>query len=325
MQGLARRAFLAGAVILGSVSLTGCGDDSGIAPGALRFGQRGEVTARLETPLRLGEGILTQTLTWQSNGMWSLREAISYNGVTGDETLRQSEGDPSIFAADYAVLITAVNEVAELELDIGDLPPGLTAECGATRTTLTLSIEDTFRGETRTWTQCADGSLTEIVEAGAGPVPAAARLVAATLQARNLTFGPDSLSAYHGSVPFATIDRGEDSPAAPGTPRVITNTTSWRAFWLAHSGASDAPSVNFDEQMVVIGAVGVRGEAGDSVEVRRILQVDEGTLVEVFERVPGDFCSPAARSQVPYHIVVAPKTPPPVLFSDVRVELVPCR
>ena len=72
------------------------------------------------------------------------------------------------------------------------------------------------------------------------------------------------------------------------------------------------------------GSVGVREEAGDSVEVRKILPVDQGTLIEVWERVPGDFCSPASRTHVPYHVVVSPLTPEPQRFSDVRIERVPC-
>lgn len=76
--------------------------------------------------------------------------------------------------------------------------------------------------------------------------------------------------------------------------------------------------------MVLVAAVGERHEAGDSVEVRRVVPADGGTLAEAFERVPGNFCSPAERTHVPFHVVVAPLAPLPVTFPEIVVERVPC-
>jgi hypothetical protein len=130
---------------------------------------------------------------------------------------------------------------------------------------------------------------------------------------------------YSGSVPFSTLDRGEDSFAELGTSFAFTSALGWPEFWRSHVGREEAPPVvDFERDMVVIGGVGQRLEAGDSVEVRRILQIDGGTLTEVVERVPGDFCSPAARLHVPFHIVLAPQTDPPLLFPEAQVERVPC-
>jgi len=76
--------------------------------------------------------------------------------------------------------------------------------------------------------------------------------------------------------------------------------------------------------MALVAAVGMRTEAGDSVEVRRVLQTGEGTQVSLFERIPGDFCSPASRDHYPVHIIVAPRTLLPIAFSEVVQERVPC-
>jgi hypothetical protein len=76
--------------------------------------------------------------------------------------------------------------------------------------------------------------------------------------------------------------------------------------------------------MAVVAAIGLRTEAGDSVEVRRILQVTDETQISLFERVPGDFCSPAAREHYPIHVVVAPRTLQPTSFGDLVQERVPC-
>jgi len=76
--------------------------------------------------------------------------------------------------------------------------------------------------------------------------------------------------------------------------------------------------------MVILAAVGRRLEAGDSVKVRRVLPIDQGTRIEIVERVPGDFCSPAAREGYPFHLVVAPRAQAPIQFADPIVERVPC-
>jgi hypothetical protein len=114
---------------------------------------------------------------------------------------------------------------------------------------------------------------------------------------------------------FLSIPEG--SPKAP---------TGWAAFWQAHKDDLSAalPEVDWSSEMVLVAAVGVRVEAGDSVEVRRVLQTGQGSQVDLFERIPGDFCSPASRSHYPVHIVVAPRTLEPIRFSEVVTERVPC-
>jgi hypothetical protein len=151
---------------------------------------------------------------------------------------------------------------------------------------------------------------------------------------RDFTQGANFQSAYLGSVPFGTLDRGEDSGARLQEPTKFLSVpegnpnppTGWLAFWYAHRGgtSTETPDVDWAKEMVLVAAVGVRGEAGDSIEIRRILQTGEGTQISLFERVPGDFCSPAARDHYPVHIVVAPRTLLPISFSDVVTERVPC-
>lgn len=309
-----------------------CGGDNGIGPESLRFGLSGGITIQLETPLGvqagtlIAPGMLSQRLEWQSSGAWSVYERISYRGLVGDESLVTSSGEPFAFVSAYVQLITTISSVTGLRLDIDDddFYIGVTTPCGPGRTTITFSITDLPRDSTSTWQQCAKGSLSELRTLDAGPAVEAARLVQATQAARDATWGPDRLSAYDGSVPFGTLARGEETLATLAAPFAVLDDAAWTAFWLDHSGSTEPPEVDFESEMVIVGAVGRRDEAGDSVEVRRILQVDNGTLTHLFERVPGDFCSPVARTHYPFHIVVSPRTPAPIRFADVAVELVPC-
>lgn len=310
---LAAAAALAGAA---------CGDNGTAPPDTLRFGQIGSVVITLEAPLRLGVGTLTQELRWGSSGQWSLAEAISYNGVTGDDTFVRNPGDPGLSAGAYAEFIHRVNEVEGLSLDAvsRDSVPG----CGETRTRVTLVLVDDVRAERKSWTQCGVGSLANLTPAGAGPDADASRLMEAALAAKRATVGLNFASAYAGSVPFATIDRGDHTPSNVRNPLALTTPEGWAAFWADHAPSRPLPAVDFGTQMVLVGVVGESREAGDSVEVRRILQVDVGTLTHVVERVPGDFCSPAARAHVPYHIVVAPRTPEPLRFAEIQREEITC-
>jgi hypothetical protein len=325
MTAQARRRILP--LLAGLVPLvTACGDNGTTDPEAYRFGHIGRIEVTLEAPLRLGDGQLSQTLVWASSGGWSLREAISYSGLEGDETLQRSTGDPSQFVSAYGSLITQLNEVDALKLFVADsiLRPALSPECGPTRTRITFTIRDDARDESVTWKQCADGSLSNISPEGAGPDPGAARLVIGTLLAREATVGDKWVSAYNGSVPFGTLDRGDDSGSSITTPVTFIDGGGFASFWGEHAPGRPLPTVDFSKEMVVVGLVGVRDEAGESVEIRRILQVDLGTVTHVFRRVPGDFCSPVARKHVPYHIVVAPRTPIPHRFAELKVEYVSC-
>jgi len=317
------RRTAAGLALVGAMAA--CGDNGTTPPASLRFGQLGGVRAELEAPLRLGAGQLHQVLTWESSGAWMLQESISYRGLLGDEDLRRNPGDPAQYAADYASFITQINEVQGIELFVDELSPDTIPLCGPTRTRLTFTIWDDVRRDDVTWVRCVSGSLANLTPVDAGPDPAASRVALAVLLSRDRTVGESFVSVYGGSVPFGTLDRGEDTPTRLGSPVAFLDEAAWRSFWADHSGdGRTAPTVEFSQEMVIVGAVGVRSEAGDSVEIRRVLQVDQGTLTEIFERVPGDFCSPAARSHVPYHIVVAPRTPTPIRFADIRVERVPC-
>jgi hypothetical protein len=324
-------------VLLGAVFMAGCGDNGSTPPfGSLRFGQIGEIRVSVAASLLFGagEGELQQILTWGSSGSWVLREQISYRSLVGDETLRRSTGDPRAYASAYASLITQLNEAPGLELFLPDLPQGLPGECPQGWTHVTVSIWDQAREKEAAWTRCTQGTLSTIQTSDAGPDLMAGRVIQAAILVRDFTQGSRFASTYVGSVPFGTLDRAEDSGARLGAPRVFASVpegnpqspTGWEAFWQAHKGTSlsSPPVVDWAREMVVVAAVGSRSEAGDSVEVRKILQTGEGTQIHVAERVPGDFCSPAAREHHPVHVVVAPRTRAPFGFAEIVVERVPC-
>jgi len=306
----------------------------------------GEVRASVSVPLIVVEGTqssvegeLQQILTWNSTGLWQLYESVSYRGSVGDESLTRARGDATQFASAYASLITRLSDTPELKVFADGLDQDLEVDCLAdgveSRSRVMFQIRDDIRNEVARWTRCAEGTLEELTPAGAGPDRDASRVVQAAILTRDFSLGADFQSSYRGTLPFGTLAKGDDSDANLDFPLVFregegVNTQddpaqAFSAFWGTLEPGSPLPEVDWSEQMVLVGTIGEVAEAGDSVEVRRVVEDLLGTtLVEIVERLPGDFCSPAARRHTPYHVVIAPLNRALVRFASPRVELVPC-
>jgi len=323
------------ALALGALA-AGC-DDGNTPPDGLPFGRVGQVRIEVLSPLGRGDGELRQSVIWGSEGPWQLTEQIYYkSGPTlalGDETVRKSTGDPGTLAVRYANWIGLVNQAGgALELFRPDLPPALVPACSE-GSTITVQILDRARPDSVSWTRCGVGSLGTLSSEGAGPGPTAARVVEAARLLRDFTVTLDRRFnekgyAYTGSLPFRTIARGEhrDPKISLFVPRVIDDAATWSSFWAQYMPNTLLPPVDFNGDLVLVAAVGTRQEVGDSVEVRRILATSFSTQVNLAERRPGDFCTPAPRAHAPFHIVVAPRDqmPRPIIFSFEDVDQVPC-
>ena len=321
--------------LLAAAALAGCTETDPVGPGTnFRFGQVGEIRVQIVTPLPGARGLdgeLQQALTWNSEGPWQLFESIAYRGLVGDESVSQGFGDPG----SYADVILQLNETPGLELFVEELDPDLDPVCEGADARIVLQIRDNLRGEEARWVRCSGQTLENLTEADAGPDVAAARIITVARRTRDFTLTTAWRSGYSGSIAFGSLDRGESSRAAMETPRAFLGTLigdgpamppqDWEAFWAEHTGSTEPPPVvDWAEDMVLIGSVGLRQEAGDSIEIRRILQLESETVVQLHERVPGDFCSPAAQVHTPFHIVLAPRTRPAHRFEEAVVERVPC-
>ena len=322
-------------------------EGTGVEP-VLRFGQSGQLVVDVLTPRPFflasssGEGELRQSLTWRSNGAWQLYESISYRGDIGSETTTRSPGAPVAYAAPYARVITQINGSPgingdrRIDLFIEALDPTLDPVCDSVQATsrVTLRVQDEIRRQEVGWTRCSRGPLDALDHRGATPDPDdpfANRVIIVSELIRNGTVGASARSAYHGSVPFATIGKGEKPGDRELTHRVFfgdpgadDEPADWRDFWGWHAGAAPPPDIDWSTDMVVVAGDGARYEAGNTIEIREIEPTRDGAIVKLVEFVPGDFCSPAAVVQTPYHLVVAPRTLTHVQFADLVEERVPC-
>ncbi len=317
---------------MATAAVSACGEN-GVAPPMLRFGQSGQLVVEVVTPQQLlpspGRGELRQTLTWRSTGAWQLLESIAYRGVVGSETTTRSPGLPAAFTASYATLVTQIHGAAGLDLFIEDLDPNLNPPCdGEAR--VTLRIQDEIRGEERSWTRCAKGPLGSLNPAGSGPDIHASRVIQVSRLVHDRTLGDSATSVYHQSIPFATLDQG----AKPGERALVSRVffggpdeddapAGWGDFWRRHAGGASLPDIDWKADMVVVAADGARQEAGSILEIRSIVAT-EGAIIHLVELAPGDFCSPAAVVETPFHLVIAPRTGSAIQFSEVALERVPC-
>ncbi|MCY4645802.1 MAG: hypothetical protein OXE73_02805 [Gammaproteobacteria bacterium] len=309
-------------------------EENGVAPPMLRFGQTGQMVVEVATPRQFlpspGNGELRQVLTWRSTGAWQLFESIAYRGVVGSEATIASPGLPAAFAAAYATLVTQIHGAAGLDLFIEDLDPNLDPPC-EDEARITLRIQDEIRGEERSWTRCAQGPLGSLNPAGSGPDLHASRVIQVSKFVHDRTLGDSATSVYNLSIPFATLDQGE-KPGQPalasraffGGPGARDAPDDWGDFWGWHGDGASAPDIDWSADMVVVAADGARQEAGSKLEIREILPVRDGAIIQLVEFAPGDFCSPAAVVQTPFHLIVAPRTASRIQFSEVDLERVPC-
>lgn len=326
------RAPMARALPVMALVLSAAACDNGTGPpNGLRFGQIGQARIDLVTPKREGLGELRQSIVWRSSGEWRLTESLSYRGTVGDAHERSSRGDPDLLVGAYAEWITRMNEVTGLQIiDFPELSQDLDPDCGLFRTRVTVAITDDVVDETRSWTRCAVNDLENLDPRGSGPDGAAGRVVQSAQLLRDFTVGAGSpfQSVYAGSLPFATLLRGEDLTADVPDGGVIRDPETWAQFWTSVSAAADPPlSVDFGNEVVLVARLHpdtIRYEAGDSVEIRRVAPVQIGTRIEFVERVAGDFCSPAPFAHRPFHVVVSPDIEAPVQFNRLDVERVPC-
>lgn len=306
--------------------------------GPTRFSEVGHIQVDVVSRLDDDRGALTETLRWVSDGTWGLVERVSYRGVQGSETVRRSHVNPGELVAEYASLVRQLNEATGLRLLDGAVSENLLPACdpaaGEFPTHVAFTMYDERRDETHRWVRCADGSLLDpenpITPGESGPDPEAARVITAAQLARFFTVGKRAESTYTSTIPYATLDQGGNSPALPTGSRLFASATGFAPpdfveFWRDHAGPeARLPFVDWGTEFVLLAAVGPREEAGDFVQVKRVLGIGSFTRVEIVELVPGNFCSPAAKRTHPFHLIVVPAVPRPIEFTAPQVERIPC-
>lgn len=326
-------------LLLVALAAGGCDDDVTTPDGV--FGETGTITVDVRSPIGV-DGRRDEILIWASNGPWRFTERVSYGGQGGAETNRSSRLNPGDLAREYASLIVQLNQTPGIRVLDGTVPQDVDPECGEDGlppTRVTLIIKDDLLGEEARWVRCAEGTLlpppgNTISPGTAAPDAGAARVVTAAQLTTSFTLGDGYVSTYGGTHPFAFIEQGEDSPARREASQSFVSADGqpppgFLSFWEDHASVgTPLPNVDWENEIVLVAAVGLREEVGEALVVRRVLPLGpaSGTRVEITERVPGDFCTPLARDIYPYQIVVLPAEGVhlPIQFAEPQLERIPC-
>lgn len=120
------------------------------------------------------------------------------------------------------------------------------------------------------------------------------------------------------ALAFATVAQGHDSRITSPREVVVRSAGEWQTLWTEHSG-SPAPGVTVSESLVVAVFLGSRPTAGYAVEIVRVLQEADATVVEYRERTPPPGALAAQMLTSPFHVVSIPRNTRPVRFRKLPV------
>ena len=125
------------------------------------------------------------------------------------------------------------------------------------------------------------------------------------------------------AVPFSVLEEVHTSLVSTIRDRrhsVIRTATEWEQFWNELQGAvqprPELPLIDFDENMVIVAAMGQRPTGGYSIEVEDVLGTDGGLAVQVVESSPSPTCLVAQAVTMPVTAVVVTRTDGLVTFVE---------
>jgi hypothetical protein len=109
---------------------------------------------------------------------------------------------------------------------------------------------------------------------------------------------------------------------------VIRTAAGWTAAWAQItrnvSPRPPAPTINFDQEMVILVAMGQRPTGGYSISIEGVYDASGRLFAEVRERSPGDSCGTTQAVTAPVDAVRVPRRDGAVIFVE-RTETVVCR
>ena len=109
---------------------------------------------------------------------------------------------------------------------------------------------------------------------------------------------------------------------------VIRTAAEWSEAWARIAGTSDPrrppPAIDFDQEMVILVAMGERPTGGYSITVQGVYDASGRVFAEVREKSPGAGCMVTEAFTQPIDAVRVPRRDGAVMFVE-RAETVDCR
>jgi len=122
------------------------------------------------------------------------------------------------------------------------------------------------------------------------------------------------------SVSFTLIDKGANSGFQAPQEMFVSSLKDWIDTWALRQGSAAPkrrhPAIDFDRDVVLVAATGMKSTGGYSIEITRIVKTKDDIQVFVKRTVPAEGAKPAAVPTSPFVLARMKKPDRPVTFLD---------
>lgn len=122
------------------------------------------------------------------------------------------------------------------------------------------------------------------------------------------------------SVPFSTLDKGVGSGFTSPLELFVSSQKEWVDLWGKHevpiAQKKNAPPVDFEKDVVIVAALGMKSTGGFAIEITRIVRSKDDITVYVRRTEPPAGSAPSGKPTSPFVLARMKKPDRPVTFRD---------
>jgi hypothetical protein len=122
------------------------------------------------------------------------------------------------------------------------------------------------------------------------------------------------------SVSFSTIDKGSTSGFTSPLEMFLTSQKDWVDLWAKREVGTgpkkNAPTIDFDKDIVIVAALGMKNTGGYTIEITRIVRTPDDLTVYVKRTEPAAGSTPSGKPTSPFVLAKIRKPDKPVTFRD---------
>ena len=122
------------------------------------------------------------------------------------------------------------------------------------------------------------------------------------------------------SITFKTIDKNTNGGFQELTQEVYTNQIAfekaWKLAWSNFSDPTPAPIVDFNKEMVVLVALGMRKNGGYQLKINSVREETDEIIMDYTETTPNPKCTYSQSIVFPYEFISFSKTSKKVVFKS---------
>jgi hypothetical protein len=122
------------------------------------------------------------------------------------------------------------------------------------------------------------------------------------------------------SIPFKIIDKSANSGFMVPLEMFLATQKDWAETWFTRQGSATQkklhPDVDFNREVVIVAALGMKNTGGYSIEITRIVRTKDDIQVFVRRTSPPEGGKPPAGATSPFVLARMEKPDRPVTFRD---------